>query len=131
MTFDTSALIALFDRRERHHPVMLRFAAEERGPLVVPIGILGEVCYFVERALGAAGLKAFFEDIGSGIYTLHCGESLIDRVVALIDRYKDLPLGYADAAVIACAERHGGRVATLDHRHFSVVAREGTIQIVP
>jgi predicted nucleic acid-binding protein len=42
-----------------------------------------------------------------------------------------LPLGSADAAVIACAERHGGRVLTLDRRHFGVVEREGTISLVP
>jgi predicted nucleic acid-binding protein len=41
-----------------------------------------------------------------------------------------MPLGFADAAVIACAERRGGKVLTYDQRHFSVVAREGTIQIV-
>jgi hypothetical protein len=50
---------------------------------------------------------------------------------ALIRRYDDLPLGLADAAVIACAERNGGKVLTLDLRHFGVVAREGTITILP
>jgi predicted nucleic acid-binding protein len=40
----------------------------------------------------------------------------------LCRRYEDLPLGLADAAVIAIAERLGERsIATLDHRHFSVV----------
>ena len=32
--------------------------------------------------------------------------------------------------MIACAERRGGKVLTYDQRHFPVVAREGTIQIV-
>lgn len=49
----------------------------------------------------------------------------------LVRRYADLELGLVDAAVIACAERNGGRVLTLDLRHFGVVAREGTITIVP
>jgi len=49
----------------------------------------------------------------------------------MIRRPRKLTLGYADAAVIACAERNGGRVATFDVRHFAAVAREGTIQIVP
>ncbi|CAN5537467.1 hypothetical protein BH23CHL5_BH23CHL5_01160 [soil metagenome] len=44
-------------------------------------------------------------------------------------RYADLPLGYANATVIAAAERNGGRILTLDHRHFGVVARKGTIRI--
>jgi hypothetical protein len=36
----------------------------------------------------------------------------------------------ADAAVVACTERHGGKGMTLDLRHFCVVSREGTITIV-
>ena len=59
------------------------------------------------------------------------GDRDIPRVRALVQRYADMPLGYADAAVIACAERNSGRVLTLDLRHFGVVAREGTITILP
>ena len=35
----------------------------------------------------------------------------------------------ADASVIACAERNGGKVLTLDFRHFRVVAREKRISL--
>jgi hypothetical protein len=55
-----------------------------------------------------------------------------DRAQQLTQRYRDLPLGFADAAVIACAERNGGRVLTIDRRHFPVVARgEKTITVLP
>ncbi len=53
------------------------------------------------------------------------------RIRALARRYADLPLGFADAAMIACAKRHGGRVLTLDLRHFGVVAREGGLIVLP
>jgi uncharacterized protein len=46
-------------------------------------------------------------------------------------RYPDLELGFTDAAVIACAERNGGKVLTFDRRDFDVVAREGRITILP
>jgi predicted nucleic acid-binding protein len=49
----------------------------------------------------------------------------------LIGRYADLPLGLTDAMVVACTERNGGRVLTLDRRHFGVVAGEGTITVLP
>jgi hypothetical protein len=40
----------------------------------------------------------------------------------LIEQYADLDLGFVDAAVLAIVERLGERkLATLDHRHFSVV----------
>lgn len=44
------------------------------------------------------------------------------RVSELIVQYADFPLGAVDASVIAVAERfQTDRVATLDHRHFTVV----------
>jgi predicted nucleic acid-binding protein len=131
VTFDTSALLASFDTRQPHFQAIRDFIGGESGPLIVPVGILSEVSYFLEKWLGPSVLQVFLGDIREGVYTLNCDDSTIDRIAELADRYRDLPLGYADAAVIACAERHGGRVATLDHRHFGVVAREGTIQIVP
>ena len=45
-------------------------------------------------------------------------------------RYRDLPLGFADAAVGAVAERNGGLVLSLD-RYFHMVAQEGTIRVLP
>ena len=40
----------------------------------------------------------------------------------LVDRYASLPLGAADASVVAIAERLGiTRIATVDRRDFTVV----------
>jgi uncharacterized protein len=55
----------------------------------------------------------------------------MSAVRRLVQRYADLPLGFADASVIACAERNGGRVLSLDKRDFGVVAREGRITLLP
>lgn len=85
----------------------------------------------IERRLPSQALTAFLRDLENGGYLLDCGEGDFLRIRALVERYADLPLGFADAAVIACAERHGGRVLTLDRRHFGVVAREGHIIIAP
>jgi len=52
-------------------------------------------------------------------------------VRVLVNRYAGLPLGFADAAVIACAERSGGAVLSLDRRDLGVVAREGRILVLP
>lgn len=44
------------------------------------------------------------------------------RVSELLDRYRDLPLGFVDAAVLAVVERlKETMLATLDRRHFSMV----------
>ncbi|HXC76285.1 MAG TPA: PIN domain-containing protein [Candidatus Acidoferrum sp.] len=43
-----------------------------------------------------------------------------ERSRELIDRYRDLPLGFVDAAVLSIVERLGeAKLATLDRRHFA------------
>lgn len=131
VTLDTSALLSLFDRRERNHHRMMEAVGKERGPFVVPAAILSEVFYFLEQRLNQSEIDIFLEDLSNHVYMVDCGEQDYQRIRTLVGRYSDLPLGFADAAVIACAERHGGKVATLDLRHFGVVAAEGTIQVLP
>ena len=129
ITLDTSALYALVNRRDASHARIRSLVLGDGGPLLVPAGILAEIAYLIEQRLPLA-LDAFLADLESGALTLVC-EDDIARVRMLVDRYADLPLGVADASVIACAERHGGRVATLDRRHFGVVEREGLVAVVP
>jgi len=76
-------------------------------------------------------MDALLADLESGAYSLDCGDEDIPRIRSLATRYEDLPLGFAAASVVACAERNGGRVLTLDNRDFDVVARKETIDVLP
>lgn len=131
ITLDTSALYARLNRRDPNRTRVLRAMEQEPGPWIIPASILGEVGYLVESRGTSMALDALLQDIKDGTYVLDAGAKDADRVRALVHRYADLPLGLVDAIVIASAERNGRRVATLDLRHFGVVAREGTIMIVP
>lgn len=131
ITLDTSGLFALMNRRDPAHQKARKALLADPGPYLVPAGILGEISYLLERRYGISALDAFLEDLESGTFRLDCGEGDLARVRALASRYADLPLGFADAAVIACAERNGGAVLTLDRRDFGVVAREGRITLLP
>ncbi len=131
ITLDSSALFALLIRQDQDHPRVVSALANESRAWIVPGATLGEVGYLLEQRATPSALDVFLADLEDGTYTLDCGEHDFARVRALVRRYADLPLGLVDAAVIACAERHGGRVLTLDLRHFGVVAREGTITILP
>lgn len=131
ITLDTSCLLALLNREDPNHHRSLEALARDLGPYLVPAGILAEVSYMVEQLLGLDSLDHFLSNLQSGAYTLECGEEDLPRIRTLVRRYADLPLGFADAAVVACAERSGGRVLTLDVRDFGVVAREGAIQVLP
>ncbi len=131
ITLDTSGLFALLNRRDPAHATVRKALLSDPGPYLVPAGILGEITYLLEHRYGVRTLDAFLADLESGTFRLECGDNDLRRVRVLVDRYADLPLGFADAAVIACAERSGGEVLTLDRRDFGVVAREGKIVILP
>lgn len=131
ITLDTSALLALFNRADAHHRSATVILASDPGPYLVPAGILAEITYMLEVRHGTDRLDSFLSDLESGAFALHCGERDLARVRELIRRYEKLPLGFADASVIACAEGHGGQVLTFDRRDFDVIAREGTITVQP
>jgi predicted nucleic acid-binding protein len=76
-------------------------------------------------------LDAFLNDIETGALMFDCGEGDWPRIRVLLLRDGTLPLGAADASVVACAERAGGLVLTLDQRDFSIVSKEGRIRPLP
>lgn len=131
ITLDTTGLFALLNRRDTDHERVKAALFEDRGPYLIPAGILAEIAYMVEERLGERVLESLLLDLESGGLTLECGEEDLPRIRELVRRYADLPLGFADASVVSCAERNGGKVLTLDLRHFSVVAVEGRISPLP
>jgi uncharacterized protein len=126
---DTSALIASLNRNDANHSHAADVIRRVEGPLVVPALIMAEVAYLVEQRLGQHVLAGFLDDVLRQAYLVEFQEPDFLRIRQLIQRYADLPLGFADASVIACAERRRGPVLTFDFRHFSVVAREQTFEM--
>ncbi len=131
ITLDTSGILALLDDTDPRHDDAVAVLVADRGPFIVPAGILAEIGYMIERLLGLEVVDAFLGDLESGAFILDCGESDLGRVRELVSRFASLPLGTADASVIACAERNGGRVLTLDMRDFGVVARDVPLALLP
>jgi predicted nucleic acid-binding protein len=131
ITLDTSAILAALNSGDPDHPRARESLQAERGPLVVPAGILAEAGYMIEADLGPKVLRQFVEDADAGHYSLDCGKGDLRRISDLLGTFEDLRLGFSDACVIACAERNGGRVLTFDDRDFGPVARAGTITLVP
>lgn len=91
--------------------------------MVVPTLVVTEVAYLLGTRLGWEAETRFLGDLASGAFMLepvHPTDAL--RMVELVARYHDLPLGTVDASVVAAAERLGlGQIATVDRRHFSIV----------
>jgi predicted nucleic acid-binding protein len=124
---DTGPLVALADADDTDHASCVAWLRDCRRELVIPATIVGEVCYLLGAHCGADVEASFLEGLATeGVFKV---EALTPadylRASSLVRRYADLPLGGSDAAVIALAERFAtAEVATLDHRHFTVVKPE-------
>jgi predicted nucleic acid-binding protein len=131
ITLDSSAVFALLNRRDPDHRRVKSALEEDRGPYLIPAAVLGEIAYLVEERLGNKVMDIFLGDLASGAFSLDCGEEELPRARALAKKYADLPLGFTDAAVAACAEANGKRVLTLDTRDFSIIQKETGVTILP
>ena len=122
LVVDTGVLLASFDRTDLYHRecAQLLRARQDR---VIPAPVLGELDYWC----GVKGLPDAFDDIvRSGLEGSLRIEGLeqgdYERILEIRSDYRDLRVGYVDAAVLAIVERLGERkLATLDRRHFGVM----------
>lgn len=104
------------------------------GPLIVPTLVITEVTYLLGSRVGADAEVRFLGDLASGNLlpeSVAAGDWM--RIAELVAAYRTLPLGTADASVIAAAERLGVReIATFDRRHFTVVrSKLGELTLLP
>ncbi|MPZ23873.1 MAG: PIN domain-containing protein [Dehalococcoidia bacterium] len=130
ITLDTSAILALANADDRHHIKARTYFSDDRGPYLVPAGILAEVAYMFDARVSGPAVDLFLRSLSDGALSFDCGESDFERIAELVSRYSNLSLGLADASVVACAERNGGRVLTFDRRDFEVIAGDKRIQVV-
>jgi predicted nucleic acid-binding protein len=121
---DAGPLYASIDVDDRHHEASLELLLTHAGPLLVPMLVVAEVAQLVASRLGPRAEVLFLGDLAGGSFIVdHVAAGDWLRIADLVWRYRDLRLGTVDASVIAAAERLGlSTIATLDRRHFGVVA---------
>ena len=132
---DSGSLYALYDARDKHHRAVREAVGKETGPIILPMAILAEIDYLLRLKLGLAAEIRLLEGIAKGSYTLEAF-TLQDaaRCRDLLEKYRDLDLGLADASVIATAERlEVYRILTVDERDFRPIrtARGESLVLVP
>ena len=120
---DAGPLYAAATRRDRNHRRCVELLSSAERPLLVPALVVTEVSYLLADRVGAQAELAFARSVADGELVI---EPVLDsewgRIAELTEQYLDLPLGVVDASVVTLAERHEAKViATLDHRHFTVV----------
>ena len=130
---DTGALVALFDRSDRHHEAVRAIYESDPDAWMLPWAVLPEVDYLVSAHLGARAQDLWLADLATGAFAVDWGrQEDLAAAERLCRRHKALRLGLVDAAVIATAERlRADAIATLDLKHFGAVAIKGRPRLLP
>jgi predicted nucleic acid-binding protein len=120
------------DQSDQDHGVCAELIARRTEQLVVPAPVLVELDWLASSRLGPGAFESFLADIEDGtIRVIDLTRADYRRVRELCSRYRDLPLGFVDAAVLAVTERMGEpKLVTLDYRHFRVVRPQHGVSLV-
>ena len=127
---DAGPLIALVDADDRHHHACAKSFAAVREPLGTVWPVLAEAMYLVGDVPGAPA--AIWQLIERGaVRILPLEEEDVPRIRELMEKYADLPMDLADAALVRVAERDGLRtVFTVDRRDFTLYRLKGGRRLV-
>lgn len=121
---DAGALIALLDRSDGHHEAAARSIATLTDTLLTVMPAVTEAMHLLARV--PRGQDALFELIEDEAVSLaDLGEADFSRMKVLMRKYRNLPMDFADAALVRVAERERlTRILTFD-RHFEIYALPG------
>ena len=130
---DTGPLVALLDQSDSFHEEVTETVRGIQDRLVTVWPVVVEAMYLLSASWRAQ--KALWEMVETGaVQLVRLDESDVPELKNLMEKYRDLPMDMADAALVRVADREGiRRVLTLDKRHFSVyrLSRKGSFTLLP
>lgn len=115
---DTGAILALLDRTDRWHRICVDTFQQLRLPLATSEAVLTELFHLVGDRRHE--MEAAWKFVRSGAVVLAAiDHSELPHLQALMSRYSDRPMDFADATLVYLAKREAlSTVFTVDHADF-------------
>ena len=133
MLFGTGVFVALLDKSEKNHERCVAFFKEFKGKLFTTEPVLTETIYLLVPSMKAQRVCIDFILKGGATLVPQSMGSL-SRASALMAKYEDIPMDFADATLVSLAEEIDVvEILTLDHRGFGTYRIRGktTFKIWP
>lgn len=133
LLLDTGAFVALVDRSEKRHADCVAALEAWTGTIVTTEAVLTETLYLLGPDWGSQKPCLQFFERGAVLLAPSSRASL-RRVAVLMERYRNVPMDFADATLVALGEElQTDAVFTLDRRGFSVyrLNQGKTFRLVP
>ena len=129
LILDTSFLVAFLRERDEFHSWAETALKAHEGKLATCEAVLAETCHLLRDRLNAR--KALLSAVAAGNIELPfslAGEA--GSIEKLMDRYRNIPMSFADACLVRMSEIHkDGVIFTLDD-DFRIY-RKGNRQVIP
>ena len=125
---DSGPLIALFDADDNHHQKIRDFMKKHHYCFISTLAVLTEVSHILNFSTKAQ--RDLYEwVIHHGVIISDINQNDIPRIIALTDKYADIPMDFADATLVVTAEKTGIReIVSLDS-DFDIYRLPGREQI--
>jgi predicted nucleic acid-binding protein len=129
---DTGAMLALLDRGDRWHELCVEAFQTLPLPLATSAAVLAELFHLLDRPRDA---MVGWDLLRSGAVTvLPITDVDLPDLEALMLRYRDRPMDFADATLVHLANRESlSTIFTIDHDDFETyrIGSKRRFQIVP
>lgn len=133
LLLDTGAFVALVDRSERRHADCVAVLDGWSGTIVTTEAVLTETLYLVGPLWQARKVCLEFL-LRRAFLLVPPSLASLKRVSILMEKYRNVPMDYVDATLVALGEELGtDLVFTLDRRGFSAyrLNQKKAFQLVP
>jgi predicted nucleic acid-binding protein len=125
-------MLALLDADDRWHRRCSEIFPTLQLPLATSVAVLTETFHLLKRSVEPARAWGFIRS--GAVAVLPLSDSDIPDLQALMDRYRDRPMDFADATLVHLARREQlDTVFTIDHDDFETYRIDGRrpFRVVP
>ncbi len=121
---DSGPLIALFDSSDKYHSKAVGFVKNNQHPIITTIASITETLHLLDFNRNAQ--IDFLEWVSRGAVEIYGIENDdFARLKELTEKYRDLPMDFADSCLVLLAEKLSiNTIATID-RDFSIYRIKG------
>ncbi len=126
---DTGPLVALLNRRERHHAWAREHWSRIEPPAITCEAVISEACFLLQNVDG--GTDALMQLIARGVVQISFNMTEhLHAIARLLKRYRSVPMSLADACLVRLAEQSStSLILTLDS-DFRIYRKNGR-EVIP
>jgi predicted nucleic acid-binding protein len=124
---DAGPLVAVLNRNDDYYAACLGLFRTLNTPFYTTMPVLGEAMYLLGKRMGSTAQGGLWKLVLNGdLIVEHPSSTDLARMSALMSKYDDCPMDFADASLVALAEQLSlTRIFTVDRRDFSTYRLQG------